>query len=85
MLHAPSIEKYWKTNFRSMEQFRQDAKDGNLPAYSFIEPRMVFDHNDMHPPLAKPKVVKDGEAVEYDSALSDMGRVKRRWPRSTQR
>ena len=25
---------YWKTNFREMEQFHEDAKNGNLPAYS---------------------------------------------------
>ncbi|WP_460802639.1 alkaline phosphatase family protein [Microbacterium sp. GXF6406] len=73
MLHAPSIEKYWKTNFRSMEQFHKDAADGNLPDYAFIEPRMVFDHNDMHPPVSKPEVVADPDGGEpFDSAMSDM-------------
>lgn len=72
MLHAPSIEKYWLTNFRSMEQFHEDARDGNLPDYAFIEPRMVFDHNDMHPPVSRPKVVHESDGVTYDSALSDI-------------
>lgn len=72
MLHAPSIEKYWKTNFRSMDQFHADTKSGNLPEYAFIEPRMVFDHNDMHPPVAKPKTdAAPGESA-YNSAVSDV-------------
>ena len=58
MLHAPVLERYWKTNFRVMEQFYQDAADGNLPAYAFIEPRMVYNHNDMHPPWGE---VREGE------------------------
>jgi phospholipase C len=72
LLHAPHIEKYWKTNFRGMEQFHEDVANGNLPDYSFIEPRMVFNHNDMHPAvgLLRESTV-DGEPV-YDSALSDV-------------
>ncbi len=72
MLHAPAIERYWKTNFRGMKQFHQDAADGTLPAYSFIEPRMVFNHNDMHPPFGR---LREGEVDgddTYNSALSDV-------------
>ncbi|KAA9089339.1 alkaline phosphatase family protein [Microbacterium radiodurans] len=58
MLHAPVLERYWKTNFRVMEQFYEDAATGNLPDYAFIEPRMVFNHNDMHPPWG---ATRDGE------------------------
>ena len=58
MLHAPVLERYWKTNFRVMEQFYEDAADGTLPDYAFIEPRMVFNHNDMHPPWG---ATRDGE------------------------
>lgn len=72
MLHAPSIEKYWKTNFRGMEQFHEDAANGNLPEYAFIEPRMVFDHNDMHPPVSRPRVVREDGGDTFDSAMSDM-------------
>jgi phospholipase C len=50
LLHAPVIEKYWHTNFRTMTEFFDDAEKGKLPAYSFIEPRLLYDHNDMHPP-----------------------------------
>jgi phospholipase C len=73
LLSAPSIEKYWKSNFRSMEQFHDDAAKGNLPDYAFIEPRMVFDHNDMHPPVVRPKTRdSDEESPEVESAFSDM-------------
>jgi len=72
MLSAPSLERYWKTNFRGMAQFHKDAHDGNLPAYAFIEPRMIFDHNDMHPPHSRPRPIAVAGEAPYDSALSDM-------------
>ena len=31
VLHASVLQPYWKTNFRSMEQFHEDVKNGNLP------------------------------------------------------
>lgn len=72
MLHAAVLEPYWKSHFRSMEQFHDDAKNGNLPAYAFIEPRMVFNHNDMHPPFG---TLREGEyegQTVFNSALSDV-------------
>lgn len=72
MLHAAMLEPYWKSNFRSMEQFHEDAATGRLPAYAFIEPRMIFNHNDMHPPFGTLREGEfDGEKV-YNSALSDV-------------
>jgi phospholipase C len=64
-IHAPAIQKYWKTNFRTMTQFHEDVANGQLPAYSFIEPRLLYDHNDMHPPAGvelAPTVV-DGDVI----------------------
>lgn len=72
ILHAAVLEPYWKTNFRTMEQFFDDVKNGTLPAYSFIEPRMIFNHNDMHPPFG---TLREGEfdgLPVYNSALSDV-------------
>ncbi|HPG76942.1 MAG TPA: alkaline phosphatase family protein, partial [Rhodoglobus sp.] len=72
ILHASVLEPFWKTNFRSMEQFHDDVANGNLPAYSFIEPRMVFNHNDMHPPVGTLREGEfDGHPI-YNSALSDV-------------
>lgn len=63
ILHSPVLQRYWKTNFREMAQFYDDADQGNLPAYAFIEPRMVFNHNDMHPPFGQ---LREGEVVLSD-------------------
>ncbi|WP_372467758.1 alkaline phosphatase family protein [Microbacterium maritypicum] len=73
MLHAPVLEKYWRTDhFGTMEDFYADVKDGKLPAYAFIEPRMVYDHNDFHPPFGSPREgFVEGEEV-FDSAISDV-------------
>ena len=58
--HAATLAKLWRdafTHFRFFEQdFASDARGGNLPAYSFIEPRYFTDPvlkkmpNDQHPP-----------------------------------
>ncbi|MBK4346991.1 alkaline phosphatase family protein [Lacisediminihabitans changchengi] len=49
LIHAPVLEPFWKTHFRTMTQFHDDVAGGTLPVYSFIEPRMIYNHNDMHP------------------------------------
>ncbi|MGV8883018.1 MAG: alkaline phosphatase family protein [Rhodoglobus sp.] len=72
VLHAASLEPYWKSNFRSMEQFHADVKSGTLPAYAFIEPRMVFNHNDMHPPFGTLREGENDGHPVYNSALSDV-------------
>lgn len=73
VIHAPVLEEFWKTDrFATMEQFEADAKHGDLPDYAFIEPRMVFNHNDFHPPVGVLREGQvDGEEV-YDGALSDV-------------
>lgn len=73
VLHASTIRKYWKSNFRTMEQFYRDVKSGSLPAYSFVEPRTIFNHNDMHPPYGDLRVGDNGEGVTVtNSAVSDV-------------
>jgi len=72
LLHAPSLERYWRTNFRSMEQFHEDARTGSLPDYAFIEPRMIFDHNDMHPPVTTARASEAQDARTVDEAVSDV-------------
>lgn len=73
VIHAPVLEKYWKTeHFATMEQFDEDAKNGTLPAYAFVEPRMVFNHNDFHPPVGDLASSDVGGTEVYDGALSDV-------------
>ncbi|MRG58657.1 hypothetical protein GE115_02045 [Agromyces sp. CFH 90414] len=73
VLHAPVLEEDWKTeHFATMDRFYEDARTGELPAYAFIEPRMVYNHNDFHPPFGRLRESDvDGEAV-VDSAISDV-------------
>jgi phospholipase C len=49
IIHAPRLRPYFGTHFVSTDEFLQDAADGTLPAYSFIEPNLLYGHNDMHP------------------------------------
>jgi phospholipase C len=67
LIHAPALRPYWQTNFATMDDFYDDVATGRLPAYAFVEPRMIFDHNDMHPPVAS--FVLDGQAI---GATSDV-------------
>ncbi len=73
VLHAPVLEQFWKTErFATMEQFYEDVEAGTLPAYAFVEPRMIFNHNDFHPPVGH---LRDGEidGVEVENgAASDV-------------
>jgi len=72
ILAAPSIEPFWKSNFRSMEQFHSDARSGRLPAYSVIEPRMIFNRNSMHPPTVASHDIRLSGASFYNKGVSDM-------------
>jgi phospholipase C len=72
IIHAPRLWPYFGTRFVSTDQFMQDAADGTLPTYSFIEPNLLYGHNDMHPafdalfrgsPLDPPSSLLGGEAL----------------------
>lgn len=73
VLHAPVLEQFWKTDrFAGMKQFHEDVRNGTLPAYAFVEPRMIFNHNDFHPPVGRRASGEiDGEFVE-NGAYSDV-------------
>lgn len=50
LLHAKQLGDYFLDDrFKSFNHFIEDAKNGDLPAYSFIEPRFFTPHNDQHP------------------------------------
>jgi phospholipase C len=49
LIHAPRLRGRFDTNFFTTDQFLEDAAGGQLPAYSFIEPNLLYGHNDMHP------------------------------------
>ena len=51
LLLQPALRSYRRTHFFNMDRFFEDARSGTLPSYSFIEPRLVVNHNDQHPPV----------------------------------
>ena len=62
-----ALSKLWllADHFRYYEEFREDARSGSLPSYSFIEPRyftILHPPNDQHPP----HVVTLGEQLIAD-------------------
>lgn len=77
LIHFSRLQHYWNSHFFSMKQFIKDARKGNLPSYSFIEPRYLIDANDQHPPhnmLKGEKLIHDiyhalREGKNWDSTL----------------
>lgn len=63
-LIQPKLKEYRTTNFFFMDRFHEDASSGDLPSYSFLEPRLFIDHNDQHPPIANPLVLSSVLAGE---------------------
>ena len=50
IIHARRLVARFATHFFTVDQFLDDAAQGHLPTYAFVEPNMWFGHNDMHPP-----------------------------------
>ncbi len=72
ILHAPVLQPFWKTeHFATMRQFSADVENGTLPDYAFIEPRMIFNHNDFHPPVGRLHEGEEGHEEIYSGAISD--------------
>lgn len=67
-----ALAPYARTHFAHMDSFYEDAANGTLPSYAFIEPGMVLEHNDMHPPasliddIVLPSSVLAGEILIND-------------------
>jgi phospholipase C len=49
LIHASRLAEQFATNFSTIDDFVEDAEDGRLPAYSFIEPCLMHADNDYHP------------------------------------
>ena len=52
LIHPGLLHRRYHGHFRSMERFADDCRTGDLPAYTFIQPRLIVNHNDMHPPVS---------------------------------
>jgi len=51
-LHRHLLPHLGSSRVRHIDHFRADCERGNLPEYTFIEPRLFINHNDQHPPAA---------------------------------
>ncbi len=51
IIHRTLEDARYDGNFRELAHFGEDCGKGDLPAYTFIQPRLIFNHNDMHPPI----------------------------------
>jgi len=50
-LESPQLwDLLLEPHFQNLESFEKDARTGNLPAYSFLEPDFLVEPNDAHPP-----------------------------------
>jgi phospholipase C len=49
-------------HFKHIDDFHADAAAGTLPTYSFLEPRLLIDGNDQHPP----RDIRPGEQLVFD-------------------
>jgi phospholipase C len=74
-IHGLTLVPYFKSNFASMETFYADVANGTLPDYAFVEPRMLVNHNDFHPPgplvvdgvpIPDPSDVRCGDKLIHD-------------------
>jgi len=72
IIHARRLWPHFATRFVTTDVFLQDAANGTLPTYSFIEPNLLYGHNDMHPgfdalfpdaPIDPPSSLLGGEAL----------------------
>ncbi|MGJ7507599.1 alkaline phosphatase family protein [Variovorax sp. GT1P44] len=52
LIHASRLRNRFATNFSTVADFLDDARNGRLPTYAFIEPNLWHGHNDMHPPIS---------------------------------
>lgn len=92
LIHACRLAPYFATHFRTIFDFYHDAREGQLPDYSFIEPNMLHPHTDMHPPgaaklrrdlhLPAPQSMAGGEqllARVYDAVRTSSSSIGSNW------
>ena len=84
LLHGPIRHRRFNDHFKNIIEFEEDCANGTLPAYSFIEPRMLANPNDMHPPFwLHPHVASSMLAgEEFVAEVYNAVRHGKRWDRT---
>jgi phospholipase C len=84
LIHRPLYERRFDASFVDMHAFERDCAAGSLPAYSFIQPRVIVDNNDMHPSFL-PQQNRHSSVLGGDALVArvyDALRTSPLWPRS---
>lgn len=80
-IHPQLHDRRYDPNFVPFERFADDCARGDLPGYAFIQPRLIINHNDMHPPVVPNQRVHSsilaGEVLV--NAIYDAVRTGPRW------
>jgi len=83
-IHPRLRDRSHDANCRDFGSFATDCARGDLPAYSFIQPRLIVNHNDMHPPIVPNQWVHSsilaGEVLVNE--IYDAIRTGPLWPRT---
>lgn len=83
-IHRGLHHSRYDHGFRDFTEFARDCHDGDLPAYTFIQPRLILNHNDMHPPVIPNQEVFSsvlaGEVLVNE--IYDAVRSGKQWMRS---
>ena len=72
LIHYPRLRNFVKTNVFTMRHFLQDAQNGTLPNYAFIEPRLFLNHNDMHPPVRIAGITQRSSILAGEVLIKDV-------------
>ena len=64
--------KYLKNTKFSFNDFLKDAKNGDLPDYAFIEPKIFGQHNDQHPSISKHNQTRAGSVLLGEKLIWDV-------------
>jgi phospholipase C len=71
LIHMSRLKDKFSTNFAPFSQFEEDAKNGNLPDFSLIEPNLFAGHGDYHPAAGRNMVGNDIDLpLDPPSAIS---------------
>jgi phospholipase C len=92
LIHARRLAPFFATHFATLFDFYDDAREGRLPEYAFLEPNMLFPRSDMHPPgaarlrrdlhLPPPTALQAGEellARVYDAIRTSASTAGSNW------
>lgn len=83
LIHRPLYDHRFDDAFVDMDAFERDCAAGTLPAYSFIQPRVIVHNNDMHPSVL-PQQNRHSSILSGEALLArvyDALRQSPLWPR----